>query len=109
MRTVYVFFCCAAVLGTGCASPGHDRVFTDAWAYDCERRAREAQLDTEGEIVLTGKDGEGPRTALAMDEDGKPELRVGRSDRWKTDLRLSGSDPEIKVGYQWRWKHRTSE
>lgn len=98
-----LFITAGAVLAlTACATRlEREKAFSPEWAYHSSRE--EESLNPDEEILLTGKHGQGPRTALRLDEEGKPALRMGGKSRVHTDLRISGGDPEIKVKYKWEW------
>lgn len=89
-------------VAVGCATTlERDRAFSDSWAY--QRSTEGERWEPGGEVVLSGKEGRGPKAAVRMDEEGKPRLWLGGKSRVSADFDLNGGDPEVGVKYKIGW------
>lgn len=89
----------ATVLGCG-HSPNESIAFTDEWATEVSRS--KAQDKENSEIVLIGKK-QGVHAGIRVDEEGKPQVSIGKNAGLRTDLNVKHGAPSIKVKYELKW------
>lgn len=92
-----VFLMSALVAGCARGNPS-GRAFTDEWALEVSRSAQE---DAKREVVLLKKQGIG-RTAIKLNEKGKPTLSLGKDSGMGADVRVSHGAPKIDLFYTWK-------
>jgi hypothetical protein len=101
VRLVRLMALVAAVVTLGCAPTlKRDQPFSRDWAFHGDK---DPAQEESGELVLTGKSGKGPKTALLRDEEGETQLRVGRNSGFHTDVEIHSGNPEVEVKYKWEW------
>ena len=105
--TEYAVIVLGLVLVACVNDPGREKVFSDAWTYHMNRAdeiaARKQRLRGDEELILMGKEGKS-RTAVYLDEKGRPRLNVGRKKGLSADLDLDTDEAEVKVKYKCGWK-----
>jgi hypothetical protein len=86
-----------AMAALGCSTHTANRPFTEDWAYVIQH---EKPPQSGGDIVLMGGFGGAPKTALHLNEEGTPELKIGDKSRWSTGVSIDGGAPEVNVKYK---------